>query len=68
MMFTVTVTIAGTGYPVIVTARKPTVHGKNEGLVTVSDGLFGGHVCLFLISLQRTVEIKKPSPRERVNE
>ena len=42
MMFTVTVTIAGTGYPVIVTARKTTVHGKNEGLVTVSDGLLRG--------------------------
>ena len=45
MMFTVTVTIAGTGYPVIVTARKTTVHGKNEGLVTVSDGLFGAPWC-----------------------
>ena len=49
MMFTVTVTIAGTGYPVIVTARKPTVHGKNEGLVTVSDGLFGGGTCAFYL-------------------
>ena len=42
MMFTVTVTIEQTGYPVIVTARKPTVHGKNEGLVTVSDGVLEG--------------------------
>ena len=67
MMFTVTVTIEQTGYPVIVTARKPTVHGKNEGLVTVSDGLLRG-TRAFIYPTVAYCEIKKPSPRECVND
>ena len=52
---TVTVTIAGTGYPVIVTARKLTVHGKNKSSVTVSDGLFGSAGARYSITRKGTV-------------